>query len=289
MGQDQTIFRNSVIKKETPFFILREKEASYSIEAAVSFSVFMFIFITALIYIRLITAQYVIKESMALTARKAAAYGDNIERMADKITEKIPVEGEKNDKAKFFLQKAILINTAKNEIEKRSLAVSYIKGGLSGLDFSKTEITETEINMDCVFTMNIVGDFLSEEYFKVHDSVSARRYVGWTPDMEDNREYVYVTPDGEDYHQNKNCPYLKLSIREISRESIKKARNYQQGIYYKCDMCANDNSTYYYVTTYGTTYHSSLKCSGLKRTLQRITLEEAVEKYRPCPKCSDKK
>ena len=80
MGQDQTIFRHYVIKKETPLFILRKKEASYSIEAAVSFSIFMFIFVTALIYIRLITAQYVIKESMVLSARKAAAFGDNIEK-----------------------------------------------------------------------------------------------------------------------------------------------------------------------------------------------------------------
>lgn len=286
MGQDQTIFRNFVIKKETPLFILRKKEASYSIEAAVSFSIFMFIFVTALIYIRLITAQYVIKESMVLSARKAAAFGDNIEKMADKITEKIPGDEENKNKTGLFLQKTILINSAKKEIKKRTISLPYIKGGLGGLDFSKTEITDTEINMDCVFSMNIVGDFISEQYFKVHDVASARRFVGWTPDMEDNKEYVYVTPEGEDYHQNKTCPYLKLSIKEVSKESIKKARNYQQGIYYKCEMCANDHSPYYYVTTYGNTYHSSLKCSGLKRTLQRITLEEAIKKYRPCPKCS---
>lgn len=286
MGQNQTLFAKTGIRKETPFFTLSKKEASYAIEAAVSFSVFMFIFITALIYIRLISAQYAVKESMAVTARKAASYGNHIEQMVGTITEKIPLDTDKKEKAERFTEKTILINNARNLIKKKTVSVSFIKGGLMGLDFSGTEITDTDINMDCVFSMNIVGDFISDEFFKVHETMSVRRYVGWTPDMEDGSEYVYVTPNGEAYHRDKNCNFLDLSIREISRESILKERNNQQAIYYKCNMCAEDSSRYYYVTSYGTTYHSSLNCSGLKRTLQRIKLEYAVRKYRPCPKCA---
>jgi hypothetical protein len=99
-------------------------------------------------------------------------------------------------------------------------------------------------------------------------------------------DYVYVTITGSVYHEKEDCTHLKLSIEEVSAAEVAGLRNNNGGIYHVCEKCGNFGSSTVYITQEGNRYHSSLSCSGLKRTVRKITREE-VSQMRCCSKCSN--
>lgn len=98
------------------------------------------------------------------------------------------------------------------------------------------------------------------------------------------RDYVYVTITGTVYHEDPDCTHLKLSVREVSAADLSTLRNNNGGIYHVCERCGNFGSSTVYITNEGNRYHSSLSCSGLKRTVRKISKEE-VSQMRSCSKC----
>ena len=102
--------------------------------------------------------------------------------------------------------------------------------------------------------------------------------------METGEIYVFITENGTVYHRNRNCTYLNPSVKAIYFDDLKEKRNENGAIYYACERCGNANSTVVYITDQGTRYHTSLECSGLKRTIYSIPLSE-VGGRSPCSKC----
>lgn len=100
---------------------------------------------------------------------------------------------------------------------------------------------------------------------------------------EEQGEMVLVTETGTVYHKDPNCTHLKLSIHRVDRSALGTLRNKSGGKYHACERCGGGGSSLY-ITDYGDRYHSSLSCSGLKRTVKRVPLSE-VENRRACSKC----
>ena len=86
------------------------------------------------------------------------------------------------------------------------------------------------------------------------------------------------------YHKDYHCTHLDLSIRMASGEEVSSLRNESGGKYYACEHCGGGSGGAVYITSYGDRYHSSLSCSGLKRTVYAVPLSEAVGKG-ACSKC----
>ncbi len=102
----------------------------------------------------------------------------------------------------------------------------------------------------------------------------------------DARQFVYIAETGTVYHRERDCTYLDLSVRSVNREDLLLLRNAEGGNYYECEICGDKAGSICYITNFGSRYHSSPVCSGLKRTIFRILLEEAVAKERQaCSKC----
>lgn len=101
---------------------------------------------------------------------------------------------------------------------------------------------------------------------------------------EDSAQMVYVTATGSVYHTDADCTHLKLSIQSVWMSQLDTCRNSSGGIYHACEKCGENAGSVVYITKEGNRYHSSLECSGLKRTVRQITLEEAGE-MRVCSKC----
>ena len=116
----------------------------------------------------------------------------------------------------------------------------------------------------------------------------SRKWVGYDPlEGEDKGDYVYVTKYGQAFHRSLSCPYLKPSVHAISEGMVKESRSVSGGKYSSCPKCKGKrNNGTVYITDYGDVYHSSLNCSALKRSVNRIKLEEA-ESYHPCGKCAN--
>ena len=64
------------------------------------------------------------------------------------------------------------------------------------------------------------------------------------------------------------------------------ARNEGGGKYKACRNCKSgkSESNLFLVTNYGDKYHTSVSCTGLKRTIRSIPLSEATG-YGPCSRC----
>ncbi len=97
-------------------------------------------------------------------------------------------------------------------------------------------------------------------------------------------EIVYVTETGTVYHKNRGCTYLNPSIRLVSASDLADERNASGGTYHACPVCHPGSQSTYYVTEYGTVYHSTTGCSSLKRSISAIPISE-VGARGPCSKC----
>ncbi len=95
---------------------------------------------------------------------------------------------------------------------------------------------------------------------------------------------VYVTEHGTVYHTDLQCSHIRLSIRQVSRGSLKNLRNSSGGKYHSCEKCGKQGGDMVFITEDGDRYHSSLGCGGLKRTIREVSLEDAGA-LRPCSKC----
>ena len=116
-----------------------------------------------------------------------------------------------------------------------------------------------------------------------------RKWTGYdvinavTGDSEE--EWVYITPTGGSYHRNHNCSYLNPKIMSAVSSQIGQYRNNDGEIYRQCESCKDSTLTgICFYTEYGNHYHSTLKCSGLKRTIISVPLTE-VGNRDLCNKC----
>lgn len=194
-----------------------------------------------------------------------------------------------------------------------SEVTEWIAGALSAA-YAQYEVTEKAGDTSCVKNANmLLSSFLKEDEmidlaltYQVASPVGmislpgtffiqraqVRAWTGRVPpssgdstgESEESAQLVYVTATGSVYHKDADCTHLKLSIQSVWMSQLDKCRNNNGGIYHACEKCGKNAGNVVYITKEGNRYHSSLECSGLKRTVSQITLEEAGE-MRACSKC----
>jgi len=97
---------------------------------------------------------------------------------------------------------------------------------------------------------------------------------------------VYVAENGTVYHLDPNCTHIKLKIMTTTKEEAKKKRNAYREKYHPCEICGRKASGTVYITPDGNRYHSSLECSGLKRTIHEVQLGQTGD-LKPCSRCGN--
>lgn len=173
---------------------------------------------------------------------------------------------------------------------------------------SQTDDTSSVKNVNMVLSSILQGDDMIDLVltYQIRSPVSMIRLPGsfflqrarvraWTgrstggaggeEGEESDGSFVYVTETGSVYHEDPNCTHLKLSIREVEKSSLDTLRNSSGGKYHDCEKCggaAQDGMVY--ITKDGDRCHSSLSCSGLKRTVRQVPREE-LGNMRACSKC----
>ena len=179
---------------------------------------------------------------------------------------------------------------------KEFLGEDYLKGaplayGTNSIQYYKSSIMEEDDVIDLVAFYAVKPDFnvaflptinLTSRYY-------GRAWTGYELEgsaTETQAEInVYITPEGTVYHMSRFCTHLQLTILSCSFEELQDKRNESGGTYKSCLLCGGSiNTGKVYITTDGDRYHSSIKCSGLKRTIEVIPISQVGNRGR-CSRC----
>ena len=242
-------------------------QGSVTVEAALALPLFLFA-ILSLIYMLEIQAIRLTVSSAAQGAAKTAA-----EDMAV-----LPVFNPIKVKSDIV-----------RIIGAERLERSIVEGGSSGIHCLRSwyEPDSGVIHVELDYKVRLPFPKFTNAGMKCRESFLVRAWTGYKNsgmDSDDDK-IVYVTDTGGVYHTNYQCNYLKLSIRFVPYSGVSDLRNEGGGKYHACERCVHGGaSAGVYITDYGSKYHNSLNCSGLKRTVYSVKKGEC-QGMGECSKC----
>ncbi|MCR5255919.1 MAG: hypothetical protein K6D96_08295 [Acetatifactor sp.] len=119
--------------------------------------------------------------------------------------------------------------------------------------------------------------------FLVGNRMVIKNYTGYR--INKDVKPVYITETGTVYHEDPDCTYIRLSVKEVSFTDGKNAKNDEGERYVKCRVCGKGKAPErVYITDEGNCLHYKRECSSLKRTVREVNLYD-IEGYRPCSRC----
>jgi len=172
--------------------------------------------------------------------------------------------------------------------EPSDLCQGLIEGGSRGIKLSlKTGQKEREtIEITASYCLRVPIPFASRFRLKKRVYLSRRLATGYVPhtggqDRDD--PIVYIAENGTVYHTHMDCSHICLKITDgLLIKGIVESSTLTP-----CEYCARGGGlpSRIYVTANGDHYHTSLACSGLKRTVKAVPLSK-VKGMRRCSRCA---
>ena len=262
---------------------LKRCTASYTVEAAVVLPVFACLCVFVMLFFRILAVEWGVETAIREVGENLALYGESRYLSGADSNE----EGESIGEVLTTVGIAAAVTS---RIYSLGVPVDYIDLGILGIDYSDVNVSKDDIDITVSYRISLPFKLFGKHTYDVTQTAKYRRWVGFDPSKADEEkdEYVYVARYGEDYHKDRNCPYLAPSVKGVPYKDVGKERNKSGGKYHPCSLCTKNASPTLgggFITDYGTTYHYSNSCSGLKRTVYTMELSEAKKKYRACPKC----
>lgn len=168
-------------------------------------------------------------------------------------------------------------------LEDRDRIDQYVVGGVNGLLITDPNILDKEgfINIKLQYWVRIPVPLLSNLSMPLSVQVRQKAYTGYREGNESVEErYVYIAEYSTVYHLSRSCTHLRLTIFPVTATGLE---TLYSGLD-PCEYCGSEPSETYYVTATGDKYHTSDRCTGLKRTVRRVPFSE-VNGYGPCSRC----
>lgn len=240
--------------------------ASITVEAAMAVPIF-FLAVVSLLYLMEIMA-------VQTAMRSALQYaGKNAAEEAYIVTMVMPSRLEQD---------------VVNSIGAKRLDRSIVIGGSGGIRCNGSRISSRTGIGELIVTyqVRLPIPMFGVPPIKYQDKIRIKAWVGYEKSGfgSEQEDTVYITKTGMVYHKDYHCTYLELSIHMVPSGDIGSLRNESGGKYYPCEHCMRNGGDGVYITDTGNRYHSSLSCSGLKRTVYAVPLSEAVGKG-ACVRC----
>ena len=234
-------------------------EGSLTVEASLVFPLFLFAIVAFLFFFRVFETMMITEGALASSASL------------------VSVEAESEEEP--F---ALALLTFYGGLEKNGFSDETVLGGKLGISFAGSDLSGEYIDLHIQYYCKLPIRIFSLSDIPVSQRVCMKKWTGFSEDAddEDALEYVYITPDGEVYHRTSSCSYLNISVKMMNcEEALKKG-------YTPCQICGYRSGTYlyYFVTEDGKRYHKKIDCRSLKRTVSRVTIQEAGDR-RACSRC----
>lgn len=259
------------------------QKASMTVEAAVVIPIFIFCMANILWSFQMLEAQSQIETMIHQIGNEVAFYGYAQKYIPDQLS---------NGITGALLTEGVIRQKLVCKINESKGVSKSIKGHADGISLLGSTIMGENDVIDLKVNWGI-APFANNQNMNVF-SLGCRYYgkafTGYdvslyTSNSNDEDPIVYITKDGSVYHRNRNCSYLNPEIEGIPKVAVDACRNKDGAKYHPCESCKPSSiSSVVYVTGYGTRYHSSATCSGLKRTIYTVPLSE-VGGRGPCSKC----
>lgn len=239
------------------------KRASLTVEAAMVLPIFLFAFWIMLYGFKITELQAKVQYALNITAEDMAACPD--------------IKSSTAASALFLAG-----------LKSCNADVSFVSGTWTGFNLGKSNIQKKDsmiyLKVDYKIKLpQLLGIKLAVPCIQ---SVCTRAFNGRSLKEKGAGKIVYITTGQTVYHTNRQCSYLNLSIQKIAETNFKEQGGSYLKRYSACSSCKNEKRYgYIYITEDGTKYHNTLACKNLKRTIERIMLEE-VNGRRLCSRCS---
>lgn len=242
------------------------KKGSITIEAAMAVPIFFLAVVSLLYLMEIMAVQTSIRAGLQYAGKQAA-------KEASVVTVVIPSHIESD-----------VIHAVGPERLERSIVI----GGSGGIRCDQSRISARTGIGELVVTykVRIPVPIFGIRPIEYQEKMRIKAWTGYEKNgfTVDNDTTVYITETGLVYHRDYQCTHLDLSIRMVASSELDSLRNESGGKYYPCGHCMRNVGGGVYITDTGNRYHSSLSCSGLKRTVYAVPLSEVIGKG-ACSRC----
>lgn len=243
----------------------KNKKGSAVVEAVASVPIFLCAICTLLMIGEMLLTQTQIKYTVSETASRYAASEAAFE----------------NNK---IVETAALYQIFYSLLEKNQLLESCIVGGKTGIVVSGKQ-EEEHVKVTAAYLLKVPVPYFKGISFPVKCTIQKRIFSGYMEHEGESGEkdpVVYVTEYGTVYHRTMTCSHICIKVSD--RTSIENITDHSS--HKPCKKCITSGEIYtaIYMTVKGDSYHSTLSCSGLKRTIRAVRLSE-VGGMRECSRC----
>lgn len=261
-------------------------QAGMTVEAAIIMPFFLFLILSFLSFLEIIRLQNTITMGLREAGVPITVYGYAHARMKEEkgidlsgiVPNVILSYGYVGNKVRDFSGEVYLEN-------------SPLSGGAGSIQYWQSSILEKDdlVDLQAVYTAELDFNIAHLPKLRLVSRYFGRAWTGYQVGggsaEGDSEVNVYVTPGGTVYHRNRYCTHLQLSIEAVSWKELEGMRKADGGRYRSCSRCGSGrNAGKVYITSEGDCYHSSIRCSGLKRTVDVIPLSK-VGNRGPCSRC----
>lgn len=261
----------------------RGQKASMTVEACFVLPFFLFAFLNIISIVEIYRLQGNMSAAMHDTAKQMAVYGYEYRQIGG---------GSAGAAESLGLTYLYAAGKVRTKLGTAYLDDSPLAGGASSISWLRSSVLQEDDCIDLVAEYRIEPPVAIVGYQQrlMYNRIRTRAWTGYdnaacgAGDGTVNEEIVYITPDGSVYHRSRACSYLKLSIVAVDKSFVDTQRNQDGSKYYPCEECGGSCGNTVYITSYGNRYHSTLGCSGLKRTVMAVPISEAGGRG-ACSKC----
>jgi hypothetical protein len=259
---------------------------SASLEAVCVFPIMLFAFLAFYMMGQMYIMENQIYQAARNTADYLAEYAYLTEYVQNDTGQELSSQELMNDGVGLQLLGLGLANAKLQDyLGENTRIESYVKGGRTGIRLSSEQLLDEEgfIHFKVVYRIQIPVPLIRSFSSELRIEICQKAYTGYLPsneDIEAEDVYVYVAEYGSVYHTTRKCSYLVRTIQPVTKNVL--VQNYKN--LQPCAYCGEHEATVYYVTEYGESYHTSMTCTGLKRTIHRVPLSE-ISDMGACSKC----
>lgn len=262
--------------------LMEQKRGSITIEASLALPLFLFFIINLLSMFNILAVHIQLESALHQTAKEMAVYG-----YAIKQTDKNEMLSSTLGSVAF--SETYVRNQVNKLLGKDYLNNSCIKGGSSGIIYSFSKFMENDrIELKAIYKVEPQIPYIGFRGFYMVTGCTVRAFTGYhnaeSITGQQEEQIVYVAETGSVYHSSKNCTHLDLSISRVNYKGVKKLRNDSGEKYKPCEKCGKNSKDAVYITSEGNRYHTTIRCSGLKRTVDAIPISKVGNKS-PCSRC----